>query len=577
MSKIKEILYNWRTIVLIVFIVAMVFALHPNPWADGVAILSVSKGSTAELAGFESPKPTAAPTTRERILSINNQLVHDEQDYAAVVHTLVSNKSITIKTTKGIKSLFTREAFRSIELNETEEKIINDTIFVNDTINGSVVLVNKTVPKKIIVNRTITESLGLEDIGFKVGPAPTSNLRKGLDLQGGIRVLLKPAEEVSEETFTGVVDSMKERLNVYGLSDILVTEIRGSALLGSEQKYILVEVAGAIESDIKDLLGKQGKFEATIANKSVFRGGDDITYVCRTAQCSGIDPSRGCQRSGSGWVCGFQFSITLNPEAAKRQAELTRGLTVQGVGQQAYLSEPLVLYLDDQEVDRLSIAAELRGRALTDIAISGSGSGASRDLAQQETLANMKRLQTVLITGSLPVKIDIVKTDTISPALGSQFLKNAFITGLIAAIVVSLLLLAVYKKFLLAVPIILTLFAEVVSIFGIASLLGQSIDLAAIAGIIAAIGTGVNDQIVILDETLRGKNAQQFMNWRELFKRAFFIIFSGFATVVVAMLPLLFAGAGLLKGFAITTIVGSAVGMFITRPAYAVMVRVLFE
>ena len=50
-----------------------------------------------------------------------------------------------------------------------------------------------------------------------------------------------------------------------------------------------------------------------------------------------------------------------------------------------------------------------------------------------------------------------------------------------------------------------------------------------------------------------------------------------FAATVAAMIPLLFAGAGLLKGFAITTIVGVTIGVFITRPAFAAMIEVLFE
>ena len=46
-------------------------------------------------------------------------------------------------------------------------------------------------------------------------------------------------------------------------------------------------------------------------------------------------------------------------------------------------------------------------------------------------------------------------------------------------------------------------------------------------------------------------------------------------TVVVAMVPLLFAGAGLLKGFAITTIIGVTIGVFITRPAYSAFIEII--
>ena len=62
-----------------------------------------------------------------------------------------------------------------------------------------------------------------------------------------------------------------------------------------------------------------------------------------------------------------------------------------------------------------------------------------------------------------------------------------------------------------------------------------------------------------------------------LIKMAFFIIMGAYFTTVVAMLPLLFAGAGLLKGFALTTIAGVSIGVFITRPAYAAMVEKLLK
>ena len=43
------------------------------------------------------------------------------------------------------------------------------------------------------------------------------------------------------------------------------------------------------------------------------------------------------------------------------------------------------------------------------------------------------------------------------------------------------------------------------------------------------------------------------------------------------MVPLLFAGAGLIKGFAITTIIGVTNGVFITRPAFAKMIEIQLE
>ena len=66
-------------------------------------------------------------------------------------------------------------------------------------------------------------------------------------------------------------------------------------------------------------------------------------------------------------------------------------------------------------------------------------------------------------------------------------------------------------------------------------------------------------------------------NWKDSVKNAFFIIMASYFTMVMAMLPLLSAGAGLLKGFAITTILGVSIGVFITRPAFAVIAETLLR
>ena len=386
------------------------------------------------------------------------------------------------------------------------------------------------------------------------------------------------AERVSEDTLNLMIDSLKERLNVYGVSDIVVAPVQDKpGFLGEPNRFILVEIAGATEEEVKELLARQGKFEATIGNKTVFRGGQDITYVCRTAECSGIDPQRGCGPVQGGWACGFMFSISLSPEAAQRQAELTKELKVISERGGRYLSEPLKLHLDDQEVDSLNIADDLKGRAVTDIAITGSGAGVSQEEAARSTLENMKRLQTILITGSLPVKLELVRIDTISPTLGQQFLKNAWWAGLLAVAAVALILVINYRRIMIAIPIAFTSVTEVLLTIGVYALFGWSFDLAAIAGLIVAVGTGVNDQIIIIDETLKRQATETVYGWNERIKRAFFIIFSGYMTEVVAMLPLLFAGAGLLKGFALTTIIVVSIGVFITRPAYAATIQALYE
>jgi len=528
MSRFKKIFTNWRVILLVLFLIFAIVAIQPQIFGnEGATIRSVSTNTSASEAGLQSPAAKLTPISKEKITSINGEPITNAVDYYAAVSKLGENRSVRLTTNKKDYTLTTQEF----------------------------------------------NALGQIDLGIKVYDAPESNLRKGLELEGGTRVLLKPAEAVSPEDLATTVDTLKERLNVYGLSDVTVRT--ASDLAG--EGYILIEIAGVTEDEVRDLLGKQGKFEAKIGNETVFYGGkNDITYVCRSAQCSGIDPSKGCFQTSGGYGCSFFFSITLSQEAAERQAALTSKLSV--VNDQSgenYLSDDIVLFLDDKEVDRLKIGADLKGRATTDIQISGAGSGLDQQQAMATTLQNMKRLQTIIITGSLPIKLDIVKMDTISPSLGKEFLNNILFVALLAIIVVSIVVTIRYRKPAVVVPLVLTIISEIVLVLGFAALVGWNLDLAAIAGIIIVIGTGVDHLVVITDETVKGEVT--VTDWKYRIKNALYIIMGAYFTAVASMIPLWFAGAGMLKGFAFTTIVGISFGVLVARPAYAALAEILLK
>jgi len=535
MGKFKKIFTRGRVILILVALLLAIVSIHPNPWVEGVSIRAVTLNSSASLAGIESPAPNSPPMTRERIISMGNVKITNEKEYNDFISTLQPNMSISVKTNKGNYLLRTKT-----------EMVLGDGV----------------------------EQIVVEDLGLKIYNSPTTNIRKGLDLQGGTRVLLQPTEEVSKDVMELTIENMKERLNVYGISDLVIRE--AGDLSGNQ--YILVEVAGMTEEEVTELLQEQGKFEAKIGNSTVFNGGEkDITYVCRSADCSGIDPSRGCSQYEGGWACTFRFSIALRPEAAQRQADLTQDLEVivEENGQE-YLSKDLELFLDDSLVDTLKIGADLKGRAVTDIQISGSGSGATRQEAIYNSLEDMKTMQTVLVTGSLPVKLDIVKIDIISPSLGSEFVEESVLIALLAILAIVIITSIKYRTSKIVIPMAITTIIEVVLILGVASLIGWDMDLAAIAGILIAVGTGIDHQIIIADESLRGLESSVY-DWKTKIKRAFFIITGAYLTTVVAMVPLLMAGAGLLKGFALTTIIGTSIGVFISRPAYAKTIEVLLN
>jgi len=560
-------------IILIACLLLAIVAIRPSPWVEGVAINSVKFNSSANLAGIVNPKAKSTPLSKEIITYINNEPVRNLDDYTRLTTNIALNRTYYIKTNQGTYSLTTKPLTQTIELNETKTINVPKTIQVNETINGTTVLINKTINETKTVPKTETKILGIEDLGLKVGEAPQNNLRQGLDLAGGTRVLLKAVEEATSEDMDIAIENLKQRLNVFGLSDV---QIRSASDLSGNQ-YILIEMAGVIEEEVRELLAQQGKFEAKIGDNVVFVGGQkDITYVCRSAECSGIDPQRPCpyRLEDGSYGCSFFFGVSLSEESAQRMAESTKDLEiVTGDQGDQYLSQDLELYLDDKLVDTLKIGSEIKGRKLTSVQVRGGGTGTNEQEAVTRTFDSMKKLRTVLITGSLPVKLDIVKIDTVSPLLGKEFLNNAILIGALAILSVVIVISIRYKKIKIAAPMAIAMVSEVILVMGFAAAVGWNLDLAALAGVIIAIGTGVDDLIVITDETISKGQSLEAYNWKKKLKRAFFIIMAAYFTTLAGMIPLWFAGAGLLKGFVFTTIVGISFGVFIARPAYAAMIE----
>jgi preprotein translocase subunit SecD len=589
MKKIKRLFTEWKILLLIFVLIMSLILLFPDLSNEGVAIRNIAKNSSAEISGLKSPLPELKPMFREVIIEVNGNVIKNTEDYYNSINSLEINDTITIKTKSKYDSNTNKKSFFSkinkyyLEvkpkynitiLNETVEKITNKTIIENQTINGTITQVNKTVEVIEYVPKKLIKIIGPEDIGIDVYNAPKTNLKKGLDLQGGTRVLLEPDREIDNDEIDLIINNLQQRLNVFGLSDIVIRPVQRGLF---DKTIIIVEIAGAHEDEVRSLISGQGKFEAKIGDTVVFSGGKDLTNVCRTPECSSaIDPQRPPHKiQEDTWISGFYFSITLTEEAANKIADATKNLEIIFENQNEYLSEKLSLYLDDELVDELNIGADLKGRPATNIQISGTGSGFSRQEAITDSSQNMKKLQTLLITGSLPVKLEIIKADSISPILGDKFTKNAIIVGLCAILSVSIVIFIRYRQLKLTIPLLITIFAEVIMILGIAAGIGWNLDLAAIAGIIIAIGTGIDHQVIIIDEALKSKKRN--LAWKESLKRAFFIIFAAFFTTITAMFVLFISGAGLLRGFALTTIIGVVVGVLISRPAFAKIIEILYE
>ncbi len=511
MNRALEIFKSWQVWVLLLVILGAFVSINPKFGITGVRIAGVSANSSAELNGLQ---------TGEKIIDVNGIPINDLNSYNSAIANITPNDTVKLTTDMGEFS------------------------FLADEKDNATFL------------------------GLDVQKIPTTNLKQGIDLVGGVRVMLKPSGEATAQQMNDIISITERRLNTFGLSDISVKQVNDL----SGNRYLLVEMAGTTEQQAAKLIAQQGKFEAKIGNDSIFVGGSDIKSVCTSADCAGV---RNCAQTDSGWGCQFQFKVDVSPESAKKHADLTRNMGTINVNGNYYLEKKLDLYLDDKLVDSLYISEALKGVESTSFVIEGPGAGNTKDAALQDALTNMKEMQTVLKTGALPVKLDIVKIDVISPTLGAEFLRYAILALVGAIAAVGIIIFIRYKKIKVASAVLLTGLSEVFIIFGVAAAIRWNLDLAAIAALIATVGTGVDSQIVITDEILSGEKVQ--MGWKERIKRAFFIIFGSYATVLAAMLPLYGFGTAMLKGFAIITVLGVSIGVFITRPAFAKIVEILLK
>jgi preprotein translocase subunit SecD len=383
----------------------------------------------------------------------------------------------------------------------------------------------------------------------------TLGIQQGLDLKGGSMIQLQLEKPVDKETMDVVTTVLDKRLNLYGVQDVKVRS--------SGDQLVIIEMAGVSPEEVEKLIGNPGKFEAKIGNESapVALTGADIVSVDMY------------ELTDTQWMVPFKVS----PSGAQKFAELAEGKG----------GEKVYMYLDGKLIDDKppQLSEELaNGKGSTELSVTGGAA----TVEEAQTQANS--VYTVLKTGSLPVKIKVVGASTVSPELGDQFLKGAIIAGLLAILAISIIIYIRYKKPLLVIPIIITSVSEVLLVMGIASMIHWNIDLSAIAGLIASVGTGVDDQIIITDEVLgkqaRGDTSKKRRRTRTKMsvKNALFIVFASAGTLIAAMLPLAYvgfargsSGIGTLAGFAFTTIIGVLVGIFITRPAYAKFVEIFLK
>jgi preprotein translocase subunit SecD len=436
-----------------------------------------------------------------------------------------------------------------------------------------------------------------------------NGISKGIDLEGGSRVNLRTERSLDQREMAELITVMETRLNFLGLKDVRVNS------LGND--IVQIEIAGVSPDEAIDILGRPGRLTVKIGNETVFTGAD-LTKVDSFGKDQG------------GWGVPF----TINDAAALNfmnvavkqnflpvsmymdegtQIRILSDASLEGIAEKieddlglegkvnsSVSIGGVITYVDfdqpieeftSEDIDAVTSNLNQSYNGIRDIRFESTGRvnrapiapGLQELLAAGELTPSMvittggdedarlsaKQIEAVLRSGSLSVKVEVIEKLRVPPELGEEFVRNAILAGFMAIVAVAVVVFIRYRDTRIVIPIIATGLSEVIIILGIASLIKWNIDLPAIAGIIAAVGTGVDDQIVITDEVFMEKEK----SLRHRMKSAFFIIMAAWMTTVAAMFPLFSIGLQILRGFALTTIIGVTVGVAVTRPAYASMIR----
>ena len=460
----------------------------------------------------------------------------------------------------------TEITFRTAE--PPDEGAINAVGYGNGRIRGNEVTL--TINKPYVIQAYLSKHLACEvihlgsdtyEIRSKVSESELSSLLASVggsikkDIQG------KPEfkEGVTKETQEMTKDVLNEKLNIWGLKEIPITPV-GSNIL-------LVDLAGIDLSTARDIVTTPGKFEIrvqTTNNTSEHAlWGDRITAVDTPKMQDGA------------WGVGF----TLNSKGAR---EFGVAAVKYGAADDPDAHE-LIMLLDDREVYSAPLNPTLASDLKELYEIYGEdGDWPSRGLVANtgsgdEGEIEARQLHVHLSAGALPVQVTVISSDQVPASLGAQFKEQSLIAGLFALLTVALVIFLRYRQKNILIPMIATSVSEVFMILGFATLIGWQLNLPAIAGIIAVIGTGIDHLVIITDEVLYEGKIPSLKVYLSRISKAFAIIFAAAATTIIAMSPLLWMGFGALKGFAITTIIGVLIGVLIARPAYGRVIRDMLE
>ncbi|MFH0703040.1 MAG: protein translocase subunit SecD [bacterium] len=369
----------------------------------------------------------------------------------------------------------------------------------------------------------------------------------GLDLIGGSRLVLEAQKTAQISKITpDMMDSLQfaieKRVNAIGVAETIVQRIG--------ENRLLVEIPNISDPQkAKEFLGETAELDF----KEQKQGFNNQPLWVSTG-LSGKDlrkASVGSHPTTGEWLVLLEF----NDNGAKKFADLTTKL----------VKKPMAIFFNG-ELQSAPVIQEpiLGGKAQ----INGGDNGFSFE--------ESKKMVDLLNAGALPIPAQIIEENSVGPTLGFDSIQKSKIAGIVGLFLVMLFMIAYYRVPGLVANVALIIYGLIV--FAIFKIIPVTLTLAGIAGFILSIGMAVDANILIFERTKEELKAGRtlFTAINTGFDRAFTSIFDSNMTTIITCTVLYLLGTSIVKGFALTLIIGVLVSMFTAITVTKTFMHLLF-
>lgn len=373
-------------------------------------------------------------------------------------------------------------------------------------------------------------------------------LKKGLDIDGGVRVTLKPdlseiSEEDKEEALASLKSIVETRVNRFGVNEPVVR------LINFNNNYSLyVEIPGIdnVERAV-DLVGTTAKLSFRLEGAAE-EGEDNIgipTFDPVDIESTDVKRASVEVYTSETGVSEPSVKITFNSAGADKFSQITKD----------NIGKRLGIFLDEF----ILIAPVINSQIPTGEAFITGGF----DLQSAQDLAIQ------INSGALPVPVKVVSTETVGPSVGEKAIYSSVVGGLVGLFLVCLFMLLNYKKLGLISVISLILYGLItLTIYKVVPI---TLTLSGVAGFILSIGMAVDSNILIF-ESIKDKLSAGYSK-SKAYKLGFYdawnsIKDANIVTLIIAFIlfnPLewgFLLNSGPVRGFAATLGVGVLVSLF---------------